>query len=54
MNFADEFPMLFAVSDWHDDEDVYASGTSMHWGAQSQQYVRVHKGVLYYLIGMSE
>ena len=49
-----EFPALFAVSDWHDDGGLYADGTSMHWGAESRQYVRVHRGAVYYLIKKSE
>jgi hypothetical protein len=49
-----EFPALYAVSDWRDDGDVYADATSMHWGAESRQYVDVHRGAVYYLVCKSE
>ena len=50
---ATEFPVLFAVFDWRDDGGKYAAGTTMHWGAESRQYIQVQKGSLYYLVGTS-
>ena len=53
LDSAAEFPVMLSVYDWEATMD-WADSTTMHWGAQSRQYLSVSSGELYVKLGQND